>query len=144
MYEDIKNRLRNYKKILAKKNEYELKIKELEEDIGITEAPQGEATSKTYKISSVAENQAIEIAEKKAKLKELIRVNQLEVDHIENALGALKDWQRQAIKLKFIDGRRIESICCIMERSQRSIKGYIGRGLKVMEDILKDDLEENL
>jgi hypothetical protein len=71
MYEDIKQRLRNYKKILAKKNEWELKIKELEEDIGITEAPQGEVTGKTYKISSVAENQAVNIAEKKSKLKEL-------------------------------------------------------------------------
>jgi DNA-directed RNA polymerase specialized sigma24 family protein len=140
MYEDIKQRLRNYKKILAKKNEYELQIRDLEEDIGIIEPPQGEATGKTYKISSVAENQAVELAEKKNKLKELIRINQLEVDHIENALGALKEWQRQAISMKFIDGRRIESICCIMERSQRSIKGYIGRGLKVMEDILRNDM----
>jgi hypothetical protein len=41
--------LRNYKKILAKKNEYELQIRDLEEDIGITEPPQGEATGKTYR-----------------------------------------------------------------------------------------------
>lgn len=144
MYEDIKNRLRNYKKILAKKNEYELQIRDLEEDIGITEPPQGEATGKTYKISSVAENQAIELVEKKARLEQLVKINKRECEHIENALNALKDWQRQAIKLKFIDGRRIESICCIMEKSQRSIKGYIGRGLKLMDEILKDDLEEDM
>jgi DNA-directed RNA polymerase specialized sigma24 family protein len=140
VYEDIKQRLRNYKKILAKKNEYELQIRDLEEDIGITEPPQGEATGKTYKISSVAENQAIEVAEKKTKLKELIRVNQLEVDHIENALGALTAEQDKVIRLKFIDDRRIESICSIMDKSQRSIKRVIGQGLETMEEILKDDI----
>lgn len=144
MYEDLKNRLRNYKKILAKKNEYELQIRDLEEDIGITEPPQGEATGKTYKISSVAENQAIELTEKKTKLKQLVKINKRECEHIENALDALKEWQRQAIKLKFIDGRRIESICCIMEKSQRSINGYIMRGLKLMDEILKDELEDNV
>lgn len=138
MYEDIKIRLRNYKKILAKKNEYELKIKELEEDIGITEPPQGEATGKTYKISSVAENQAVELAEKKGKLKELIRINQLEVDHIENALEALKEWQRQAIKLKFIDGRREDNICYIMDKVPKTIRKYIRDGLKEITDILSD------
>lgn len=140
MYEDIKNRLRNYKKILAKKNEYELKIKELEEDIGITEAPQGEATSKTYKISSVAENQAIEIAEKKAKLKELIKINQKEINHIENALSGLREWERQSIQLRFIEERRIESVCYIMNRAKKTISKYIANGLKEMEDILKDDI----
>lgn len=142
MYEDIKQRLRNYKKILAKKNEYELQIKELEEDIGVTEQPQGEATGKTYKITSVAENQALDLAEKKSKLEQLVKVNKRECEHIENALEALKEWQRQAISLKFIDGRRIESICAIMDKSPRTIKGYIGRGLKLMNDILRDDLEE--
>lgn len=140
MYEDIKQRLRNYKKILAKKNEYELQIKELEEDIGIPEQPQGEAIGKTYKITSVAENQALDLSEKKARLEQLVKINKRECEHIENALGALKEWQSQAIKLKFIDGRRIESICCIMGKSQRSINGYIGRGLKLMDDILKDGL----
>ncbi|AJG98851.1 RNA polymerase subunit sigma-24 [Clostridium beijerinckii] len=141
MYEDIKQRLRNYKKILAKKNEYELQIKELEECIGIPEQPQGEATGKTYKITSVAENQAVELTEKKSKLEQLVKFNKRECEHIENALDALKEWQRQAIKLKFIDGRRIESICAIMDKSQRTIKEYIGRGLKLMDEILKNDLE---
>lgn len=138
MYEDIKQRLRNYKKILAKKNEWELKIKELEEDIGITEAPQGEATGKTYKISSVAENQAVNIAEKKSKLKELININQKEIDHIENALSGLKEWERQAIELRFIEERRIESVCYIMNRAKNTIKKYISNGLKEIEDILND------
>ncbi len=138
MYEDIKQRLRNYKKILAKKNEYELQIKGLEENIGIIEMPQGESTSKTYKISSITENQAIELTDKKERLKELIKVNQLEVDHIENALGALKEWQRQAITFKFIDGRREDNICYIMDKAPKTISKYINLGLKEMNDILKE------
>lgn len=137
MYEDIKQRLRNYKKILAKKNEYELQIKELEECIGIPEQPQGEATGKTYKITSVAENQAVELAEKKESLKKLIIKYQLEVDHIENALGALKEWQRQAIMLKFIDGRREDNICYIMDKVPKTIRKYIREGLMEMKDILE-------
>ena len=140
MYEDIKNRLRNYKKILAKKNEYELQIRDLEEDIGITEPPQGEATGKTYKISSVAENQAIEIAEKKAKLAELININQKEIDHIQNALSGLREWERQAIELRFVEERRIESVCYIMNRAKNTIKKYIANGLKEIDDILKNTM----
>ena len=135
MYEDIKMRLRNYKKILAKKNEYELKIKELEEDIGITEPPQGEATGKTYKINSVAENQAIDLADKKGKFQQLVDTNQRECDHIENALGALKEWERQAIELRFVEERRIESACYIMNRAKKTIEKYISDGLKTMTDI---------
>ncbi|BCZ46955.1 hypothetical protein psyc5s11_30220 [Clostridium gelidum] len=140
MHEDIKQRLRNYKKILAKKNEYELKIKELEEGIGITEAPQGEATGKTYKISSVAENQAVELVEKKAILEKMIMNNQRECDHIENALEALREWERQAIELRFIEERRIESACYIMNRAKKTIEKYISDGLKTMTDILEDDI----
>jgi DNA-directed RNA polymerase specialized sigma24 family protein len=140
MYEDIKQRLRNYKKILAKKNEYELQIRDLEEDIGITEPPQGEATGKTYKISSVAENQAIELAEKKAKLMELININQKEIDHIQNALNGLREWEKQAIELRFVEERRIESVCYIMNRAKNTIKKYISNGLNEMEDILNDAL----
>lgn len=141
MYEDIKQRLRNYKKILAKKNEYELQIRDLEEDIGITEPPQGEATGKTYKINSVAENQAIELAEKKAKLLELINMNQKEIDHIQNALSGLREWERQAIELRFVEERRIESVCYIMNRAKNTIKKYISNGLNEMEDILKDNMK---
>lgn len=138
MYEDIKQRLRNYKKILAKKNEYELKIKELEEDIGISAMAQGESTSKTYKITSVAENQAVEIADKKEKLRELIKINQKEINHIENALSGLREWERQAIELRFVEERRIESVCYMMNRAKNTIKKYIANGLKEMEDILND------
>lgn len=141
MYEDIKQRLKNYKKILAKKNEYELQIRDLEEDIGITELPQGEATSKTYKITSVAENQAVELAEKKEKLMELININQKEIDHIENALSGLREWERQAIELRFVEERRTESICYIMNRAKNTIKKYIRNGLKEIEDILKDTMQ---
>lgn len=140
MYDDIKQRLRNYKKILAKKNEYELKIRDLEEDIGITEPPQGEATGKTYKITSVAENQAVELAEKKAKLMELININQKEIDHIQNALNGLREWERQAIELRFVEERRIESVCYIMNRAKKTVNKYIANGLKGMEEILKDNI----
>jgi len=140
MYEDIKQRLRNYKKILAKKNEYELQIKELEEDIGIPEQPQGEATGKTYKINSVAENQAVKIADNKEKLKDLIKINQKEINHIENALNGLREWERQAIELRFIEERRIESVCYIMNRAKKTVNKYIANGLKEIEDILKDHI----
>ncbi|NSB31402.1 RNA polymerase subunit sigma-24 [Clostridium saccharoperbutylacetonicum] len=142
MYDDIKQRLRNYKKILAKKNEYELQINELEEEIGIPEQPQGEVTGKTYKITSIAENQALYLAEKKFKLEQLVKINKRECEHIENALRALKEWQRQAITLKFIDGRREDNICYIMDKVPKTIRKYIRESLKELEEILDNKIEE--
>ncbi|AQR95542.1 RNA polymerase subunit sigma-24 [Clostridium saccharoperbutylacetonicum] len=142
MYDDIKQRLRNYKKILAKKNEYELQINELEEEIGIPEQPQGEVTGKTYKITSIAENQALDLAEKKFKLEQLVKINKRECEHIENALRALKEWQRQAITLKFIDGRREDNICYIMDKVPKTIRKYIRESLKELEEILDNKIEE--
>jgi DNA-directed RNA polymerase specialized sigma24 family protein len=139
MYEDIKERLRNYKKILAKKNELELKIAELEQNIGIAAAAQSEAISKTYKISSMTENQAIELSENKEKLKNLIDNYRIEINHIENALNGLYHMNRQAIELRFIEKRSIESTCYIMDRTRKTVFKYINSGLRELHEILIDN-----
>jgi DNA-directed RNA polymerase specialized sigma24 family protein len=136
MYEELKERLRNYKKILAKKNELELQIEELEANVGLTAMLQGDAISKTYKISSQVESQAIQLADKKDKLKQLMNSYSIEVNRIENALNCLKEWEREAIQLRYIEGRRQESVCYMMNRSWNTVKRYIAAGFKEINDIL--------
>jgi DNA-directed RNA polymerase specialized sigma24 family protein len=71
---------------------------------------------------------------------ELININQKEIDHIQNALNGLREWEKQAIELRFVEERRIESVCYIMNRAKNTIKKYISNGLNEMEDILNDAL----
>lgn len=140
MYKELRNRLKNYKKIKARAFELELQIKELEEGIGISAMIQTEKTSKTYKINKMVENQAIELAEKKENLKEIYNINKREVEHIENAMSVLTDKQRQAIELNIIQNRSIDNVCSIMgNKSSRTINRYIYSGLKEMDDILKEE-----
>ena len=85
MKNDIKARLRNYRKVLALKREYELRIKEKTDDIGLTGIAGGEKTGQTYKITSQTENQAIALAEAKEKLEKLIEEKKIEIERLENA-----------------------------------------------------------
>lgn len=137
MYEEIKKRLNNYKKIVGKRNELQLRIKELEQDVGISAMAQGEATSKTYKITSQTENQAVELASKKADLSNLISTYQIEIDRIDNALNSLYEKDKNAIELLYIDKRSMESTCYLMDRSRDTINRYVKRGLKGMLEILE-------
>ncbi|EEP52909.1 hypothetical protein [Clostridium butyricum] len=142
MHEEVKMRLKNYKMKVAKKNEMELRIKELEEEAGISAMAQAEKTSKTYKITKAVENQAIELADKKEKLKRFINQYKIEIDHIENALSVLTEEERKVIDLVFIQGRRKDSVAYIMDKCVRTINYYISTGLKKMNELLKDDFED--
>lgn len=135
MYEEIKKRLNEYKKIVARKNEILLRIKELEQDVGISAMVQGEATSKTYKISSQTENQALELTTKKGDLSNLIDKYQLEIDRIDNALDSLYDKDKKAIELLYIEKRSMESVCYLMDRTRPVINKYAKRGLQEMQEL---------
>ncbi|MDV3426637.1 MAG: RNA polymerase subunit sigma-24 [Bacillota bacterium] len=135
MYENIKERLKEYNKIVAQKNEIQLKIRELEENVGISAMAQGEAISKTYKITSQTENEAIELAAKKADLKKLISSYQLDIDRIDNALNSLYYLDKQAIEILYVQRRSVESACYMMNRSRKIIFKYANRGLKEMNDL---------
>lgn len=142
MYEEVKLRLKNYKMKVAKKNELELRIKELEEEAGISAMASSEKTSKTYKITKAVENQAIELADKKEKLSRFVKQYQIEIDHIDNALNVLNEEERKAIDLVFIQGRRKDSVAYIMDKCTRTVNYYISTALKKMDELLKDDFED--
>jgi DNA-directed RNA polymerase specialized sigma24 family protein len=60
----------------------------------------------------------------------------IEINRIENALNCLKEWEREAIQLRYIEGRRQESVCYMMNRSWNTVKRYIAAGFKEINDIL--------
>jgi DNA-directed RNA polymerase specialized sigma24 family protein len=136
MYDELKERLRSYKKYKSMKNEIELKIAELEQNVGITAMPQSEAISKTYKISSNTENQALQLADNKDRLNRLMNTYRVEVARIENALESLHHLNKQAIELRYIERRNMESVCYIMNRSVNTVKKYISIGLREIDELL--------
>ncbi len=95
--------IRKYKELKADIRNIELKLEELEEDIGITEQPQGERIGQTYKITSTVETQAIMQIEKKEALNKAKNNKKRKIARIENALSVLKEEHREVIQLAHIE-----------------------------------------
>lgn len=132
----IKDRLRNYKFLKAKKTELEFRLQELSYSISPSTSNFDDRGGTTNKVSSSTESKAIELAEMKSKLEKLINEHGLEIDRIENALSALKNSERQAIELKYIEDCNLETIIYKMDRQKRSVLRYIGAGLNKIDKIL--------
>lgn len=135
---EIKGRLRNYKEVKAKIYEYGVQIAELEETLGCGGVSYEDKGGHTYKISRATEDAAIKLAAKKEELENLLKINNREVGRIDNALNALKDSERQAIEMKYIEDYGLETIMHKMDRQKRAVLYYIGDGLKKMNKILKN------
>lgn len=133
---NIKERLKNYRKILAEKKELELRINEQEEDIGIVGIEYGERSGPTYKITSQTENQALKLTESQEKLIKLIKEKGTEIQRLENAMSVLTDQEREVIELLYIKKHYINTVAYKVDKSPRTVK-YIERAaLKKMEEVI--------
>lgn len=132
---DIKNRLYNYSNLVAEKEELQLRLKELKENIGpkgIDYSGQGHGSG----ISRTTENEALKIAEAKEKLHSFIRSKGIEVARIENAISILNEKELEFIELKYFKKRRVDSIPCIIDRTARSCRRLEKSALMKIDSIL--------
>lgn len=135
---NIKDRLRSYKEVKARMYEYKMKIEELEDDISCGGVSYEFKGGHTNKISSTTEDAAIMLAAKKEQLENIFKFNRREVDRIDNALNMLKDKERQAIELRFIEEDALPTVCYKIDRTQTTTKRFIRTGLEKMEKLLKN------
>ena len=134
----IKERLKNYKFLKAKKRELEFRLQELAYSIGPSSLTYEDKGGATNKISSATERQAIKLVEAEEELKKLIEEHGIEIERIENALDMLNERERQAIVLKFIEGYEMATVCYKLDRGITTVKFYIKSGLRKMENLLTD------
>ncbi|MGL5191600.1 MAG: hypothetical protein ACRC7S_18320 [Cetobacterium sp.] len=133
---EIKDRLRNYKYLKARKAELEFRLEELSYSIGPGGLDYEDKGGATNKVCSLVEAKAIELAEATTKLQKLINEHGLEIRRVENALNMLTEKERQAITMKYIENYSLLTIMYKMDRQERAVLYYIGNGLKKINKIL--------
>lgn len=107
MKNEVREKIKKYKELKADIVDIDLRLQELEEEmLGISALPQGEKTSRTYKITSSVENQAEKHFDKKEKLLLLKSKKQRSVLRIDNALSILDDEQKEIIEGVLINNKR--------------------------------------
>lgn len=129
----IAKRISKYKELESDIVDIDIKIEELENEIGITAQPQGERTSKTYKITSSVEDQALNLIEKKEELLNIKAEKERELKRIDNAMHPLTELERDIIKTIFIDKKRYANLIIKYDRSYSRLKQLERTALKRME-----------
>lgn len=93
----IKNKLEKYTELKSELEDIDLKLKELELNLGVNSIGQEESTGHTYKINRSTENQALNLIEKKDKLINARKFKELEIKRIENAINSLNSFKDKNI-----------------------------------------------
>ena len=134
-YKDIKQRLRNYKIIKAKKKHYELTLEELNE-ISITAVNYDTIGGKSYTVSAPTEDKALELVDNICEITKIIKDFGREVMRIENAISILNDLERDVIEMVYFNGRKYDTITYKLNKSFRSVKKIENTALKKIAEIL--------
>lgn len=134
MKNEVREKIKKYKELKADIVDIDLRLQELEEEmIGISALPQGEKTSRTYKITSSVEEQAENHLEKREELLLLKSKKQRSILRIDNALSILDDEQKEIIESILINNKRycyLEDKLCL---SYPRIKQIEGDAVRKME-----------
>lgn len=134
---NIKNRLRAYKEVKAKANEYQIQIKELDEYISCSGVSYEFKGGHTNSINSTTQDTALKLIEDKAILTSVYKTQLREVERLDNALEMLSEKERQAITLRYIEIYPLPYVCVEIDRSETTTKRFIRTGLEKMEKLLK-------
>ena len=114
---DIRNKIKRYKELKADIVDIDIRIAEKEREcIGISEMPQGERITPTYKITSSVESQAEKHMEEVEKLKNIKFIKENKVKRIDNALSILDETQRKIVESVLIDRKKycdVEEELCL-------------------------------
>lgn len=107
MKNEVREKIKKYKELKADIVDIDLRLQELEEEmLGISALPQGEKTSRTYKITSSVEEQAEKHLERREKLLLLKSKKQRSILRIDNALSILDDEQKEIIESILINNKK--------------------------------------
>lgn len=124
-FKRVEAMLYNYKntKVEIKILKRDLEI--LENDYrGTGEISYEERTSPTYKISSSVESEVLKRAEAIQKLKNKIRLKEIEVENIDDAIESLSNDEQYLIKERYFNKRKYKEIAADLNISEDILKGY--------------------
>lgn len=133
--ESLRYRLVKYRITLAQKRELEIKLKEVEELIGL-KAVTCDSIGSSSGISKSTENQAIKLLEIKEKLEYTIEHKGLECRRIENALSILSPIEREIIELKYIEEHVWDTVTYKVKKSKSTCKRVEFEALNKMQELL--------
>lgn len=133
---EIRNRLKRYRIILAEKNELVFKLDEINQLIGVKAVTYDSAGSNTNKISNTVANQALSLIETKEELEILINTKGLELDRIKNAISVLSLKEKEIIELKHIEDYSWETVAYNVDRSTKTCKKIEREALIKINNIL--------
>jgi DNA-directed RNA polymerase specialized sigma subunit len=132
--------LYNYNKTKIDIKNMKLDLEVLENDYrGIGSMSYEERTQPTNAFSSSVENEIVKRDEKIIRLRNKIRLKEIDIQKIENILDALKDKEQQFVKLKYFESNTHSEISEKIDISFDYINEY---RLKVINKISSFILEE--
>ncbi len=130
-------KIRRYKELKADITDIDIRLQELDEEmIGITAQPDGEMTSKTYKITSTVENQAEKHMKKTDGLLKKRAYKEREVKKIENAISVLTEEEREVIELAHIQLKKYWKVENQLHKSYSRLKQIENEAAEKMEKYL--------
>lgn len=137
MKNEVREKIKKYKELKADIVDIDIRLEELEEDmLGISALPQGERTSRTYKITSSIEEQAERHLKRKEELLLVKNKKQRCISRIDNALSVLGEEQREIIESILINKKRYCYLEDKLSLSYPRIKQLEGDAIKQIEKYL--------
>ena len=142
-FKKVEAMLYNYKNTIAE-------IKILKRDLEIIEndykGPGGisydERSSPTNAFSSTVENEVIKRAEKIQRLKRVIRLKEIEIENIDDAIESLTDDEQTLIKQRYFHKRKYKEIARELNITEDILKGY--RRTNVINKLISKLIREEL
>lgn len=131
----LRYRLSKYRITLAQKRELEIKLKELEELLGV-KGVSYDSVGGGSEISNTTEKQAMKLVEVKEKLKYNIEHKGLECRRIENAMSILNKTEKEIIELKHIENHTWNTVVYKIDKSRSTCKRIENEALEKMQELL--------
>lgn len=127
-------KIRRYKETLADIQEIDIRVQELEEEILGVSGQSGEVkTGKTYKFTSIVENEAERLMERKEDLFREQANKKRELKRIDNAITILTEEEKEIIQIVHIERRKYYIVQEKLNLSYQRVKQLEKQAAKKME-----------
>lgn len=129
--------LYNYKKTKIEIKNMALDLEALENDYqGIQAIGYEEKTGPTNKFSSNVENEIIKRDEVITKLKNKIRLKEIEIEKVDNILESLDERDRYIIKEYYIDNNQLKNISKYINLEESYLSSYKSKLIKEIANMM--------
>lgn len=133
----LRERLSDYRMILATKRELELRLQELDETIGLKAITYAENSGGVTGTSNKIQDEALKLISLKQEIEMTIEHKRLEVNRISNALSILSPEEKRVIDLKHLQEYRWENVAVIISRSEKTCKRIERKALLRMLKVIQ-------